>query len=63
MEYTRNWSADTNLLWLNPTVSGVTSLGKQKLQLAIGPRFNLVAPDNGRANWGIRTVAVFLFPK
>jgi hypothetical protein len=61
LEYTRNWSADTNLLWLNPTVSGVTSLGKQKLQFAVGPRFNLAAPDGTRSNWGVRTVLIFIF--
>jgi len=61
MEYTRNWTAETDVLWLNPTVSGVTSLGKQKLQLVVGPRFNLIAPDGTRANWGIRSVVIFIF--
>jgi hypothetical protein len=38
-------------------------VGKQKVQLGIGPRLNLAAPDSGKADWGIRTVLVFLFPK
>lgn len=62
-EYTHSWSAETNTLWLNPTISGVTSLGKQKTQLVFGPRFNLAAPDGSKADWGWRAAAVFLFPK
>jgi hypothetical protein len=62
-EWTCNWTADTNILWFNPVVNGITSLGKQKLQLAIGPRFNIAAPDGSRADWGWRAVVIFLFPK
>ncbi len=62
-ELTQNWTTNNTLLWFNPTVTAVTSLGKQKIQLVAGPRFNLVAPDGGGANWGVRTVLVFLFPK
>lgn len=62
-ELTQNWTADQTTLWFNPTVSGVTSLGKQKVQLAAGPRFNLAAPDGAQADWGVRTVVVLLFPK
>jgi len=63
MELTQNWTANTTILWLNPTVSGLISIGKQKIQLAVGPRFNLAAPENARARWGMRTVLVLLFPK
>jgi hypothetical protein len=62
-EWTCNWTADTNILWFNPIVNGVTSLGKQKIQLAIGPRFNLAAPSGARADWGWRAVVILLFPK
>ena len=62
-EITRNWKASTTTIWFNPTISGVTSLGKQKTQLAIGPRFNLAAPTGSKADMGIRAVVVFLFPK
>jgi len=62
-ELTQNWTADQTTLWFNPVVSGLTSLGKQKVQLAAGPRFNLAAPDGAQADWGVRTVVVFLFPK
>jgi hypothetical protein len=63
MELTQNWTADQTTLWLNPTFSGVTSFGKQKVQLVVGPRFNLVAPDGGKADWGLRAVLILLFPK
>lgn len=63
LEYTQNWARNNSTVWLNPTISGVTSLGKQKTQLAFGPRFNLAAPTGGKADWGWRAAAVFLFPK
>lgn len=62
-EWTQNWQADTSVVWLNPTVSGVTALGKQKVSLAIGPRFNIIAPEAMRADWGWRAVVTFVFPK
>jgi hypothetical protein len=63
LEWTQNWVSNQTTLWLNPTVSGVTALGSQKVQFAIGPRLNLAAPDGGKADWGWRAVLVFLFPK
>ncbi|GAA0879289.1 hypothetical protein GCM10009119_22570 [Algoriphagus jejuensis] len=63
LEWTQNWESSSSTVWLNPVLSGVTSLGKQKTQLAIGPRFNLAAPDGGKADWGWRAVVIFLFPK
>ncbi|MFC3879746.1 hypothetical protein ACFOSV_06145 [Algoriphagus namhaensis] len=63
LEWTQNWKASTTTVWLNPTISAVTSLGKQKTQFVIGPRFNLAAPDGGKADWGWRAVVIFLFPK
>lgn len=61
-EMTQNWETSTTTLWLNPVVNGVTTLGKQKLQLVIGPRINLAAPSGNKADWGWRAVIVFLFP-
>ncbi len=62
-EWTQNWVAGTSTLWFIPTVSGVTSLGKQKVSLAIGPRFNLAAPAGNKADWGWRAAVVLVFPK
>ncbi|WPR75237.1 hypothetical protein [Algoriphagus sp. NG3] len=63
MEWTQNWKASTTTLWLNPNISAVTSLGKQKTQFVVGPRINLAAPEGGKADWGWRAVVIFLFPK
>ena len=63
MEWTQNWKTDDATVWLNPTISGVTSLGSQKVQLVLGPRINLAAPEGAKADWGWRAVLIFLFPK
>ncbi|UZD21830.1 hypothetical protein [Algoriphagus halophytocola] len=63
MEWTQNWKASTSTVWLNPTISAVTALGKQKTQFVVGPRLNLAAPDGSKADWGWRAVVIFLFPK
>jgi len=61
-EVTQNWEADTTTVWFNPTISAVTSLGSQKTQFAVGPKFNLAAPSANKADLGVRAVVVFLFP-
>ncbi len=53
MEWTQNWTANSSALWLNPNISAVTSLGKQKTQFAIGPRFNLAAPSGRKGRLGM----------
>ncbi|MDZ7635040.1 MAG: hypothetical protein U5L72_11700 [Bacteroidales bacterium] len=63
MEWTQNWKAGTTTIWLNPNISAVTSLGKQKTQFIVGPRINLAAPDGAKAALGWRAVIIFLFPK
>ncbi len=63
MEITQNWVSNTTTVWFSPTISAVTSLGTQKTQFTIGPRFNLAAPDGGKADLGIKAQIVFLFPK
>jgi hypothetical protein len=63
LEWTQNWTAGSTTLWFIPTISGLTSLGKQKVSLAFGPRFNLAAPSGGRTDMGWRAAATLLFPK
>jgi hypothetical protein len=62
-EFTKNWESNTSVLWFNPTISGITSIGKQKTQLLFGPRFNLLAPTGSIADFGIRGSVVLLFTK
>ncbi len=63
MEWVQNWTSSAATIWINPTISGVTSLGKQKVQLVLGPRFNVASPEGAKADIGWRAVFVFLFPK
>ncbi|WP_146201586.1 hypothetical protein [Sediminitomix flava] len=62
MEYTRNWDSKNSFFWVTPFLTALTIIGKRKLQIGIGPRFNLVAPNGSRANWGIRS-SITLLPK
>lgn len=61
MELTENWEASTTLLFLNPVVSGLTKIGKQPIQLAIGPRIPLAGPKSSRPDFGLRAVVTFVF--
>jgi hypothetical protein len=63
MEYTQNWQANTATIFLHPIVTGVTSIGNQKLQLGFGPRINIAAPNGNTSSWGWRALLVLLFPK
>jgi len=62
-EMTQNWRASTTSVFINPTLSGVTKLGKQTISLAIGPRIQVAAPSGSKADFGIRAVLIFVFPK
>jgi len=62
MELTQNWKASTTLLFLNPVISGITKIGKQPIQLAIGPRIPLSGPEGSKPAFGIRSVIIFVFP-
>lgn len=61
MEMTQNWQANTTLLFFNPTISGITKLGKQPVQMVIGPRIPLAGPDAAKPKFGIRAVLIFVF--
>ncbi|PWJ38540.1 hypothetical protein [Sediminitomix flava] len=62
IEYTQDWESKSADLWLTPSLTGITSLGNQKISFAVGPRFNLVAPENMKARFGMRGSVTFLFP-
>lgn len=61
MEMTQNWQASTTLLFLNPTISGITKIGKQPIQMVIGPRIPLAGPEASKPKFGIRAVIIFVF--
>ena len=62
-EITQNWEGKTTAVFVNPTISGITKLGTQMVQMAIGPRIPIAMPDSGRPDFGIRAVLSFVFPK
>ncbi len=61
MELTQNWMANTTLLFLNPTISSITKIGKQPIQMVIGPRIPLTGPDASKPKFGIRAALIFVF--
>jgi hypothetical protein len=63
MEIIHSWESGNTTAWLVPTVSAVSSIGNQMVQFIIGPRINLVAPENAKAKYGVRAQLVFLFPR
>lgn len=62
-EITQNWEENATAVYFNPTISGITKLGTQMVQLAIGPRIPVSMPTNSRPDFGIRAVLNFVFPK
>lgn len=62
-EITQNWEGKTTAVFFNPTISGITKLGSQMVQLAVGPRIPVAMPENSRPDFGIRAVLNFVFPK
>lgn len=62
-EMTFNWETNTTAISLNPVVNGVTRLGKQTIQLGVGPRIPITYPENSKTDFGIRAVLTFVFPK
>jgi hypothetical protein len=62
-EITQNWEANATASYFNPTISGITKLGSQRVQLVIGPRIPLSIPTNARPDFGVRAMVSFVFPK
>lgn len=62
-EISQNWESDNTSIFLIPAVQGITRLGKQTIQLLIGPRFQVVSPDKNGAVFGVRAQLSFVFPK
>ncbi|PWA11642.1 hypothetical protein [Flavobacterium laiguense] len=62
-EITQNWEGNATAVYFNPTITGITKLGTQMVQLAVGPRIPVSIPDGSRPDFGIRAVLNFVFPK
>ncbi len=62
-EITQNWNASTTNAYIVPTVSAITKIGTQTVQLTIGPRLQVSAADGNKAAMGVRAALSFVFPK
>lgn len=62
-EITQNWEGNSTAVFFNPSINGITKLGSQMVQLAVGPRIPLAVPSNSRPDFGVRAVLNFVFPK
>jgi len=60
-EMTQNWQASTFTAYINPSVSAVTKLGTQIVQLGLGPRIPVCGPNH--PDFGFRGVLTLVFPK
>ncbi len=63
MEATRDWENETWTVPLNVSVSKVTTLDGQLVQIGGGLRYYLDSPDSGPEGLGIRINFVLLYPR
>jgi hypothetical protein len=62
-EITQSWDNNATATYFIPSLSGITKLGTQMVQLAIGPRIPVAVAESGRPDFGIRASINFVFPK
>lgn len=62
IEWTQNWAQNNHVVYFLPMFSGLTSFGRQKVSMAIGPRINISAPEAVKSKFGLRAALTFLFP-
>jgi hypothetical protein len=63
MEMTKNWEAGTTNAFIDIMGGGLTKFGNQLVQLQIGPRIQVAAPDGAKSAFGVRSAIIFVFPK
>ena len=62
-EMTQNWEAGTTNAFINIMAGGLTKFGNQLVQLQVGPRINVAAPEGNKSRFGVRAAVIFVFPK
>jgi hypothetical protein len=62
-EATLNWEANTTNVYVNIMAGGLTKFGNQLVQLQVGPRIQVAAPEGSKSPFGVRAAAIFVFPK
>jgi len=62
-ESTYDWEAESWSVPVNATVAQLLKVGPQILQVTLGARYWLEAPDNGPEGWGLRLQLTLLYPR
>ena len=62
-ELTRNWEASTTTAFVNIMAGGLLRFGGQLVQVQVGPRIPVAAPEGSKADFGVRAAVIFVFPK
>lgn len=62
-ETTFNWEANSTNAYINIMAGGLTKFGKQLVQLQVGPRIHVAAPEGAKSAFGVRSAIIFVFPK
>jgi len=62
-EITQNWEGNTTNAYINIMAGALTKFGKQLVQFQVGPRIQVAAPEGSKSPFGVRTAAIFVFPK
>ena len=62
-ETTFNWEANTTNSYINIMAGGLTKFGNQLVQLQVGPRIQVAAPEGSKSPFGVRAAAIFVFPR
>jgi hypothetical protein len=62
-ETTLNWEANTTNSYINIMAGGLTKMGNQLVQLQVGPRIQVAAPEGSKSPFGVRAAMIFVFPK
>jgi hypothetical protein len=62
-ETTLNWETNSTNAYINIMAGGLTKFGNQLVQLQVGPRIQVAAPEGGKSPFGVRAAVIFVFPK
>jgi hypothetical protein len=62
-ESTYDWESESWSVPVNATIAQMLKIGPQILQLTVGARYWLDAPDNGPEGWGFRVQLTLLYPR
>jgi hypothetical protein len=62
-ETSLNWEANTTNAYINIMAGGLIKFGNQLIQMQVGPRIQVAAPEGSKSPFGVRTAVIFVFPK